>query len=222
MRCILPLFLFCTFVLFSLFFSATSMSRHHPTVVFPFFSLLLFSFFLPPRHHPLIPPSLWSLRHWVQSWPRPETKPRRRRTMCYTPRTWKRAGTNTKRCARSDRATRSSASTSSSPCENGASVPSPSLPSGGVPAPELSPQRLLDFSWTTDAAVLVIPPSPPQQPQAILRNHLVKLCQSPARHLHSESSGYLPHMELPTRHSANIVALQRSSVILKHRGKEKL
>ena len=38
-------------------------------------------------------------------------------------------------------------------------------------------------------------------PLAILRNHLVKLCQSPAAHLLSECSGCLSCTELPTCHS---------------------
>lgn len=64
-------------------------------------------------------------------------KPRRHRMTCYMPRMWKQAETNIKRCARSDRATRSSASTNLSPCENSISLPSACFPSG-VPAPKLS------------------------------------------------------------------------------------
>lgn len=114
----------------------------------------------------------------------PEMKPRRHRTTCYTQKTWKQAETNTKRCGRSDRATQSSASMSLSPCENSTSVPSPLCPSGGA-CSQTFPSAAAQFSWTTDAAVLVILPSPPQHPQATLRNHLVTLCQSPAPHFHS-------------------------------------
>lgn len=79
------------------------------------------------------------------------------------------------------------------------------------------PSAAAQFSWTTDAAVLVIPTSPPQCTKEILRNHLVKNCQSPAPHLDSESYGYLRHMELPQHHSkqANTIILQRWSLILK-------
>lgn len=58
-----------------------------------------------------------SVRLWVQSWPRRGTTPRRPRMTCYMRRTWRLGGTSTKPCARSDRATPSSALTSSSPCK---------------------------------------------------------------------------------------------------------
>lgn len=131
-------------------------------------------------------------------------------------RTWKRAEINTKRCARSDRATQSSASMNLSPCENSTHIPLAPVSLWGV-CSRTFPSAAAQFSWTTDAAVLVIPISPPQCTKEILRNHLVKNCQSPAPHLDSESYGYLRHMELPQHHSkqANTIILQRWSLILK-------
>lgn len=66
--------------------------------------------------------------------------------------------------------------------------------------------------------------SPSFPTQAILRLHLVKLCQSPIPHLRLETFGYFSVMELPTRHTeqANYHLLQRSFVIHKCRRKEKL
>lgn len=61
-------------------------------------------------------------RLWVQSWPRPGMRPRKRRMTCFTPRTSGQAETSTKPCARSARATPSSALMSLSPCEPGRRV----------------------------------------------------------------------------------------------------
>lgn len=58
-------------------------------------------------------------RLWVQSWQKPGTTRRKRRTTCCTPRTSRQEETSTKPCGRSARATPSSASMSSSPCEPG-------------------------------------------------------------------------------------------------------
>lgn len=52
----------------------------------------------------------------------------------------------------------------------------------GVSVPELSPQRMLDLSRPRNTAVLVKQASPLNQ--AVLWNHLLKLCQSPVPHLH--------------------------------------
>lgn len=85
---------------------------------------------------------------------------------------------------------------------------SPPFPSE-VSASELSPQQLLDFSWTTNAAVLVIKPRSPRCPEAILRNHLVKNCQSPAPNLHPWSyrngAAYTPLWTSKHCHSAEII-----------------
>ena len=217
--------------LFFLFFFVSSLQPLHPfigycfvlfflslsfvTIIFlasfPYFVVL----FLPP-HPSLILPSLWSHRHWVQSWPRPETKPRRHRMTSYMPRMWKRAEINTKRCARSDRATRSSASMNLSPCETGTHVPPrPCFPLGCL-LPNF-PLSGCSIFMDNRCCRPCNPPRPPQCTKEIVRNHLIKNCQSLAPHVDSEISGYLRHMELPQHHSnqANTILLQKLSLILK-------
>lgn len=75
-------------------------------------------------HHPPPPPlRLCPLsRLWVQSWQKPGTTRRKRRTTCCMPRTSGQEETSTKPCVKSARATPSSALMSLSPCEPGRRV----------------------------------------------------------------------------------------------------
>lgn len=190
--CAFVLFFLSIFLVFLLVSSATSVPPPYPahfSFLYSFFCLFCRSSCrFSPSSSTSILSSLLSLRHWVQSWPRPETKPRRHRTTCYTPRMWKRAETNTKRCGRSDRATRSSASTSLNPCED-----------------LFSCNSCLFFCFLFFSYGEQMPPSFQSYQDSLnnnrsRKNHPVKLCQSPRTpHLRSES-GFLPDAELPTCH----------------------
>lgn len=95
-------------------------------------------------------------RPWAQSWPKPATTPRRRRTTCCTPRTSRRDETSTKRCGRSDRATPSSVLTSLSPCEGRRVSLGVACP-GRTGALSWTLLFLFSSSWTFNGAVFWAP-----------------------------------------------------------------